>query len=313
MTQHRWIAVTAYILLGLIWGTNFVFMQVAAPYITAGQTTLIRLIFGVIPILIFGIITKNISWKHLRYTHHFAVQGVLAAGFYYYAYAEGTYRLDSSIAGAMSGSIPLFASISAIILFRTEGTTWRKILGLFLGTLGMVIVARPWNATGVDGSGILWMLAGSASLGISFGYARRYLTPLNIPSAAVATYQMLIASIFTALFINLDGITNIQQNTLALVAVILGLGIVGTGFAFVFYYTAVNGLGAVTASTATYIPPVVALIIGVGFLNEPFQILVIFGIALTLAGAVIIQLPKRKSGKAGKTQQKTPEKVGCAI
>lgn len=309
MTQHRWIAIAAYILLGVVWGTYFVFMQAADPYITAGQTTLIRLIFGVMPILIFGIITRNISWRHLRYTHHFAVQGVLAAGFYYYAYAEGTYRLDSSIAGAMSGSIPLFASISAIILFRTEGTTWRKTLGLFLGTLGMVIVAQPWNASSIDGSGILWMLAGSASLGISFGYARRFITPLKIPSAAAATYQMLLASVFTALFIDLDGITNIQQNSLALVIVIVGLGIVGTGFAFVFYYTAVNGLGAVTASSATYIPPVVALIIGVGFLHEQFQILVIFGIVLTIAGAVIIQLPQRKSRK---TPQRTPEKVTCA-
>ena len=44
----------------------------------------------------------------------------------------------------------------------------------------------------------------------------------------------------------------------------VGLGILGTGVAYVLYYFIVDHLGAVTASSATYIPPVVAL--GIGWL-----------------------------------------------
>lgn len=294
MTGRR-TAVVAFVLLGLIWGTNFVFMQAAAPYITAGQTTLLRLVFGVIPILILGIATRAFSWWHVRYIHHFAAQGVLAAGFYYYAYAAGTYLLDSGIAGSLSGSIPLFASIAAILIFRTERASFHKVLGVFLGALGVVVVAQPWNAAGIDMSGTLWMLAGSASLGISFGYASRFITPLGIASEATATYQMAIAAGGMFVVTDLHGITAIADDTLALLTVVVGLGIVGTGAAFVCYYLAVNGLGAVTASTATYIPPIVALFIGTVFVNESLTVVTLVGVALILIAAVIVQYRGTKS------------------
>lgn len=293
MTNRR-IAVVAFVLLGLIWGTNFVFMQAAAPYITAGQTTLLRLIFGAIPILIFGAVTKVFGRWHVRHIHHFAVQGFLAAGFYYYAYAAGTYLLDSGIAGSLSGSIPVFASIAAIVIFRTEPATVQKILGVVLGAVGVVTVAQPWDAAGINLTGALWMLAGSASLGISFGYASKFITPLGIPSAATATYQMVIAAIGMAIVTDLKGITAIADDWVALTTVVVGLGIIGTGAAFVFYYMAVNGLGAVTASTATYIPPVVALFIGSVFMDETLTLVTLIGVALILIAAVIVQSRSRK-------------------
>ncbi len=301
MSRQRALAVAAFITLGLVWGVNFVFMRAAALYITAGQTTLLRLLFGVVPILLFAAATRALSWQQLRYLPHFIVQAFLAAGFYYYAYAVGIYRLDSGVAGALSGSIPLFASIAAIVLFRTERFSPRKALGVGLGALGVVLIARPWDAGGVDPSGVAWMLAGSASLGLSFGYARRFITPLGIPAAAAATYQMLIATIALAFLTDWEGITNLTQSPAALAIVVVGLGIVGTGVAFVLYYVAVDGLGAVTASTATYIPPVVSPIIGAIFVAEPLHPLTLVGVALILTAATIMQLPwsRTKVGQAG--------------
>lgn len=298
-------------LLGLIWGTNFIFMQAAAPYITAGQTTLLRLIFGAIPILIFGIATRALAWWHFKYVHHFAVQGVLAAGFYYYAYAAGTYLLDSGIAGSLSGSIPVFACIAAIVLFRSEKASASKVLGVLIGAIGVVVVAQPWNTTGIDLSGALWMLTGSASLGISFGYASKFITPLGIPSAATATYQMVIAAVGMVVVTDLTGITAITDNWLALTTVVLGLGIIGTGIAFVCYYIAVNGLGAVTASTATYIPPIVALFIGTVFVNETLTVVTIIGVVLILAAAITVQSTNRKM-KSTFQEDAAPEE-GAAI
>ncbi len=63
-----------------------------------------------------------------------------------------------------------------------------------LCAVGVVALARPWGADGIDGTEATWMLLGSASLGLSFGYTRRFISPLGIPEAAAATYQMLIAA-----------------------------------------------------------------------------------------------------------------------
>lgn len=293
MTNPRRIAVAAFVALGIVWGTNFVFMQLAAPYVSPAQTTLLRLVFGVVPIVIFALVTRAMKWRHLRHIHHFAVQAVLAAGFYYYAYAAGTYRLESGIAGVLSGSIPIFASIAALAIFRTEHVTLRKLVGVLSGAIGVTVLAQPWAAGQIDLKGMLWMLAGSASLGISFGYARRFITPLGIPAAASASYQMVLAATGLALVTDLTGITAIASDAGALAGVVLGLGVLGTGFAFVFYYVAVNGLGALTASTATYIAPVVALIIGVGLLGEPLHLVTLGAVALILGAAVLTQMPAR--------------------
>jgi drug/metabolite transporter (DMT)-like permease len=106
------------------------------------------------------------------------------------------------------------------------------------------------------------MLVGSASVGLSFVYARRFLSGLTIPAAALTTYQMGIPLATLAAVTNDDGIAGVRHDTRASVALVVGLGLLGTGVAYILYYLIVERLGAVVASSATYIPPVVALLIG---------------------------------------------------
>lgn len=277
-------AVAAYLGLGLVWGTNFVFMTLAAPYLSAAQTTLLRVAFGLLPVLVFALATRSIARWHLRHAHH-----LLAAGLYYYAYAAGTYRLDSGIAGALSGSIPLFVFLAAVLVLRTEEFTRRKAAGLALGVCGVLVLTRPWTAGAVDPVGVLLMLGGSASLGASFAYARRFISPLGIPAPASATYQLALAAVGLGVITDLDGITAVTADPLAAAAVILGLGALGTGVAFILYYVAIAGLGAVAASTATYIPPVIALVIGTVVLHEPLLPSAVLAVGLLLLAAVVTQ------------------------
>ncbi len=293
-------ALAAFGLLSAIWGTNFLFMQAAAPYISAGQTALLRLVFGALPIIIFAAATGSFSVRHLRFAHRFIPQAILGAGLYYFAYATGTFMLDSGIAGALSGSIPLFAAIGAVLVFRTEKLTAPKTAGLLLGAAGVVVIAQPWNAASINAAGVLWMLLGSASLGLSYGYARRFITPLGIPAAAAASYQTVLAAIGLALFTDLEGITNIARDPGALASVVLGLGVMGTGVVFVLYYIIVASLGAVTASTASYIPPVFAMGIGIVFLGEDFDAAALAGVALILGAAAIMQIAQRRSELSGR-------------
>ncbi|MFF1946861.1 DMT family transporter [Rhodococcus qingshengii] len=262
-------ASVACLALGVVWGTSFVFTHLAAQHFSAAQTTPLRVVFGLIPVVLFALATGAYRLWHLQHLQHFLVMSVSATALYYYAYAAGTYRLDSGVAGALSGSIPLFTFVVPVLMFRTEPFKGRKAVGLGVGVVGVVVLAQPWAADNDNASGVLFMMLGSASLGASFGYARRFVSPLDIPVAASATYQMVIAAVGLVLFTDLDGITAIADDTEALIAVVVGLGAVGTGLAFILYYMAVSGLGAVTASSASYIPPAVAMISGIGFLQEP--------------------------------------------
>jgi hypothetical protein len=78
-----------------------------AVYIKAEQIALLRVLFGFVPVLLYAIATKALSWQHARHAHHFIVMSLMATAVYYLFYAKGTVLLPSSVAGMLSGSIPL--------------------------------------------------------------------------------------------------------------------------------------------------------------------------------------------------------------
>jgi drug/metabolite transporter (DMT)-like permease len=85
---------------------------------------------------------------------------------------------------------------------------------------------------------------------------------------------------------DLDGVTAIAGDTKTFAGVVVGLGLLGTGVAYVLYYFVVDRLGAVTAASSTYLPPVVALALGALVAGEAIVLLDGLGIVLVLAGVL---------------------------
>ena len=157
----------------------------------------------------------------------------------------------------------------------------------------MLLIARPWATTdAVNTSGVLYMLLGSASVGLSFVYAKRFVSDLDIPPVALATYQVGLALVTLIVLTDLDGITAITDDRRAAIVVVIGLGVLGTGVAYILYYFIVDQLGAVTASSTTYIPPVVALAIGWLLVGEPLDIVDAAAVLLILTGVVVLRSQK---------------------
>jgi drug/metabolite transporter (DMT)-like permease len=285
----------AFALLGLIWGTNFIFMKWAAVYITPAQIVLLRILFGFVPILVLALVRRSLEWSHMRYIHHFFVMALLATAIYYFAFAKGTALLPSGIAGMLSGAIPLFSFLTAFAFLRQEPINRYTLFGLVLGFAGVLLIARPWNsgASAVNVEGVLYMMGGSLSVGCSFVYARRFLVPKEISPLALTTYQIGLALFVMWLFTDLNGIWRIKDDGVALTGLVVGLGLTGTGLAYVLYYFIVQHLGALRASGVTYIPPVVALVIGGLLVHEPLHTQDFIAMMLILSGVYVLQTGKR--------------------
>ena len=114
-----WFAVAA---IGIIWGSNFVFMKWSVALISPAQTVTLRLLFGLLPVLLLAASTGAMNWRHMRHLHHFAVMGLLSTALFYLAFSAGVGMLNSSIAGALSGATPLFTFLIAAIALRHERT-----------------------------------------------------------------------------------------------------------------------------------------------------------------------------------------------
>lgn len=286
-------------LLGLFWGSNFIYMKWAAELITPAQITLLRVFFGYLP-LAFVAWRKGVIHQHqVRHLPHFLVMAVLATAFYYFAIAEGTALLPSGIAGILGGSISLFTTIATLLFLRTENLNALMLAGVFVGFAGIVLIAQPWEGTDrtIDMTGVFWMLAATTILGVSYVYVRRFLSPYNLPPLALATWQTGLALLVLLLIVDRTGTSNILQNWHAAAGVAIGLGVLGTGMAFLIYYYLLQELGAVAASGATYITPNVALLIGWAT-GEKVGVLEIAAIILVLASIAMLQIGRQQVTQA---------------
>ncbi|MDQ2187732.1 DMT family transporter [Alcaligenaceae bacterium A4P071] len=284
-------AYVAFALLGVIWGSNFIFMKWAVAWITPGQVVLLRVLFGFVPLLVYALMRGALHWRDLRHAPHFLVMALLATALYYYAFAQGAALLPSSVAGMLSGAIPLFTFLAAMLFLREERLNRRIALGIALGFAGVLLIAKPWEMgqAGFDARGVAYMVLGSLSVGVSFVYARLFITRLRLTPLALSTYQTGMALILIALVTDLHGIDHILQDSRAVAGVVLGLGLLGTGVAYMLYYFIVDRLGAVAASGVTYLPPIVALGVGVVLVHEPVQMSDLIAVAAILIGVYVLQ------------------------
>lgn len=292
-------------LLGLIWGSNFIYMKWASALITPAQITLLRVFFGFLPLIVVAWRKRVIHRDQVRHLPHFLVMAMLATVFYYFAIAEGTALLPSGIAGVLGGSISLFTTIATLLFLRTEKPNVLMLAGVLVGFAGIVLIARPWEGADrtIDITGVLWMLAATTILGVSYVYVRRFLSPYNLPPLALATWQTGLALLVLLLVVDRTGMSDIMQNWNAAAGVVIGLGVLGTGMAFLIYYYLLQELGAVAASGATYITPNVALLIGWAT-GENIGLLEIGAIILVLASIVMLQLGRQQAVKRAELSQK---------
>src|SRR5688572_1481628 len=108
----------AFLVLAVVWGSNFLFMKWSADVVSSGQTALLRVLFGLLPVAAYAAWRGALDRRHARHIHHFVVMSVLATSVHYFAFASGTGLLASGIAGAVAGVIPLFAFVAAALFLR---------------------------------------------------------------------------------------------------------------------------------------------------------------------------------------------------
>ncbi|WP_208738502.1 EamA family transporter [Bradyrhizobium vignae] len=116
---------------------------------------------------------------------------------------------------------------------------------------------------------------------------------MQLPVSALTTYQLGFAVVFLVMAIHLDGIDAVFSDTRAWIGLVFGLGICGTGLAYILYYYILANLGALAASSVTYIPPIVSLVIGILVAGESIDALECVAVVFVLAGVAALQLGKR--------------------
>jgi drug/metabolite transporter (DMT)-like permease len=273
--------------IALIWGWSFLFIKVGVEGMTPTAVAGARIALGALVMLAVvraqGIVLPRdrTTWRHLL------VMGVVFNVLPFTMLAWGEERITSALAAVLNATTPLFAALMTALML---GERLRRVQlgGILLGFVGVAIAAGAGasDLTGSSVVGSLGVIAAAACYGFGFAYARRNLG--ETPPLVAATGQLVAGSLVILPFSIVTSVTEgIDLAPHRVLAVVL-LGVLGTGYAHLLNYRSIAEVGPTRASVVTQLVPVVAVTVGVLFLDEPFHVRIVAGAALTLFGIALL-------------------------
>ncbi|HEY7705675.1 MAG TPA: DMT family transporter [Gaiellaceae bacterium] len=279
--------VTQLLVLALIWGSSFMFIEIALDDLSPAATMTGRLLFA--SAALGGLLVARRGFRQaVRCVRDFGwagvVLGVVSTALPFWLIAWGQTRIDSGIAAIANASMPIFVALLAIRFARHERVTGVRAVGLGVGIVGVGVLVGVDPAGGLAGAvGTLAVVLASISYAVGSLYSQHKLGDAS--GLLVSTASVLWGAIAILPFGIVQGPGGIPSwEAIASVAV---LGLAGTGLGLMMYLRLLEDHGSSKASLVVYLLPVVALFYGGVFLDEPVRLTALIGLALILSGVAL--------------------------
>lgn len=290
------------LLLGLIWGGSFYFIKELLNDFGPWTIACLRSGFGLATVGAFMLALRKpfafgrIPWMLLT------VVAVVNTALPWVLIGYGETRMTSSMASILNATTPLWTIIVGRLFFR--GLTHRlQWIGMGIAFAGVLILLDINTTTviAVDALGLGCMIA--ATLCYAFG------TQLSRRLADVSVYQISFGTLLCSMIasggaaVMLEPIPWPQLVSWSNLALLTGLGVFGSGIAYILFYFMIQRGSAEFATMVTYLVPASAIIWGSTLLDEPLHWNLFAGLALILGG---VFAASRRRSAAQKTQVPYP-------
>ncbi len=280
-----------FVLLGLIWGTSFLWIKIALEEIGPFMLVAIRLLFGVVGLLVVLRVQRQPLPRDRHTLLSYLFLGAFQTAVPFILISWGETSVDSALAAILNGTMPLFTIVIAHFWLHDERITIPRLIGLVVGFVGVVVLmSRDLGPQALQSSllGQLAVLAAAISYAMSATYARRYVS--GQPPVVQSTLVILFADLMSWLaLLAFERPLVIPVRPLTWLA-LAWLGLLGSCLAYMLYYTLLNSWGATRASLVTYVLPLIGLLLGVIFLDEQLDWQLAVGSALVLAGIGVVNV-----------------------
>ena len=289
-------------LLGLIWGYNFIVMKVALDYFPPVLFSAYRFLLGA-GILLLICSYKKIPLPKKSDLKWYALCGVLQTSYVFIINQLALQYLDAGLTSLLVYTMPIWFAFLAHF-FIGERLTPMKILALVLGIVGlfMVMEVNPFQLDwyGVNLIAQLAVLSGALAWAISNIIVKKVLHSHN--KWQFSAYQMLIGAIvlFLYSFLFEQGQTTIWNWNAFMV--VFYAGAIASALAFVlWFYLLSSGEGGKTTLSLLLVP-VVSILSGWLFLDEVMSSISIIGIITILSAIGLANIKDLKGLKNPKKE-----------
>lgn len=297
--------------MGVVWGSSFLFMKVALEGVEFGQIAWSRTLLGALALGVIVLMTRprvpradgspgpvlpreRVVWLH------FLVVSLTTCVIPYLCFAWAEQYVSSSLASIYNATTPIMTALMATAVFRVERLGLSRWAGVGVGIAGVLVIIGPWQYQALTGSlaGQLACLVATLCYGFTFGYQRRFLSHRPIAPATFAFLSIGVSAVVMLALTPWVAIAPVELDW-RVAGSLLGLGVLGTGLAYIWNINVLRAWGPTGVSTVTYVTPVVGVALGVILLGERFSWHEPVGAVLVLLGILLAQgrlrMPQRRA------------------
>jgi drug/metabolite transporter (DMT)-like permease len=289
--------------LALLWGSTFLWIELALDALTPVQVTFSRCVLGSAALLVACLGSGRRLPRDRATWGHIVVAAFFCNALPFAMFSVGQQTIDSGVAGVLNATTPLWSLVIGVAIGSERGLRPVRLAGLLLGFTGVVLIFAPWRTSGPVGWGALAIVVAAASYAVGFAYMGRHLVGKGIPTISLSAAQLVAATGLTALTLPAGGLTSIEIDPKTLIVVVV-LGVVATGATFHLTYRIIAAEGATNAATVGYLLPVVSVALGAIVLDEPLSLRIAAGMVVVLVGVGLTRRQQRPPAQTHHLPQK---------
>ncbi len=274
------------------WGLISIFVQGLYSFgFNSIDIVTLRVTTAAVLMLIYVLLTDKSVFKiKLKDIPYFIGTGVLSIVFFSWCYFSAIKIIPVSVAVVLLYTAPAFVAILSRIIFK-ELLTKKKLIALALTFAGIILIVGWPKADGKVS--FLGLLLG---LGSGFGYSLYSIfgkaALSKYRSQTITTYSFIFASIFIFPLSKLWTKSHLFNDTIVWLYII-GLGLIPTVLAYIFYTIGLSKIESSKASITATVEPLVATGVGVILYNEVLSVKHLVGMLLVISAIILINKKKK--------------------
>ncbi len=285
--------IVRYLLVTLFWGGSYLGIHYVVEIFSPVVGSLLRVALALGLMLVYARL-GGYSLRLPRPVRRMSIAfGILSMGIAWPLLFWGELHVAPAVAAILIGATPLFVKISLCVVQPRAHWHARQAAGLLIGFLGIVCVFSPQllhGETHAELLGLLAILLAALLYGISIALIE--LVPTSASATILFIWQALGA---LAVLVPLACITggwpslDVWRSAQAATVSLIYLSVCSTALAFVFWNQLIRNWGGVVASTATFVVPVVSLLLDAFVLRQIPDWPVLTGAAIISTGIALVR------------------------
>ncbi len=274
----------------IFWSFSFLWFKIANKTFHPITIVFIRLLFSVILMTVFLILTNNYMKIKKGDRKLFLMLALFEPFVYFLGESFGLTYVSATVCSVLISTIPVFATIGAWLIFkeRLKAINYAGIITSFIGVIVFILNSDGSISFNIKGLGLL-LLAVLSAVGYNLTLSR--LVGTYTPVYIVNVQNLIGAVLFLPLFLILDFKHFISiPLTFDMFKPIIELSIFASCGAFILFAWSVRNMGITKANVFSNCIPVFTALFSFILIGEKLTVQNIVGMAIVTGGLFMSQM-----------------------